>query len=891
VSTLLSTKLFPPPPRPSRILRDPLIERLERGSSARLTLVSAPPGFGKTTLVSEWLTRRGRAAAWLTLDADDGEPARFWRYVLAALRQARPGLAPTAEQLLDSADPLPLESVLAALLNDLCVHLTPDAQGRALLLILDDYHLIDAPAVHQQLAWLLERLPPLLRVVLTSRADPPLPLPRLRARGDLHELRAAELRFSSLEVTQFLESMALQIPAEVAAILEARTEGWPAALQLAALALQGHTDPAGFVAAFSGSHRYIVGYLTEELLSRQPEAVQTFLLRTAVAERLCAELCAALLGEGADPEEAQATLEGLHRQNLLLTPLDDVGRWFRYHGLFADALRSRQRRAEPALVPALHRRASAWHAAHGLLDEALHHALAAQDLDGAAALVEAHAMTLVDESRLPQVRAWLARLPAPLIEARPGLSVIAAWALLLSGRADEMERLITRAPALQGVTDSLVLGNLALLRLYLARFRADRAAMEELAAEARGHFPPGDAHVAVLTSLNLGLALLQAGEVEPAVAELERAVAAATATAGRYAGLSAATTLCQILLHQGRLVATLRAGERAIALAAGWDGPPLPALGSVYVSIAQAHHARDERKAAEAALTRGRALLAGAMETGAAVRGAGLAARLLAAAGDLAGAEAALNEVEGWLARIGRQSGPFMAAVAAERALLRLQAGDLEAASGWALGHAPSGDQAVDHLQRIVRARLALALGRPAETEVLLAAYRPPWAMQELEALALRGAAAERLGHRDAAVVLLAEALERAAPEGVAGPFRDAGTALVPLLRAELAQGGPHASFMMRLLTALGAEVRGPPAPAPQTHAPTPQPLVEPLTPREVEVLSLIAAGLSNQAVADRLVISLSTVKWYTTTIYGKLGVDRRTEAVARARALGLLPA
>ncbi len=366
---------------------------------------------------------------------------------------------------------------------------------------------------------------------------------------------------------------------------------------------------------------------------------------------------------------------------------------------------------------------------------------------------------------------------------------------------------------------------------------------------------------------------------------------AATPAAGRYAGLSAANTLCQILLHQGQLAATLRAGERALTLAAGWAGPALPALGSVYISIAQVHDARDEREAAATALRRGRELLAGTVEAGAAVRGAALAAQLQAAAGEVAGGLVALDECEAWLARVGWARPVFLAVLAAWRALLQLQAGELAAAAAWASQQAPTGDPTVDFLQATARARVALAQRRLDEAEALLAALAPAWQAQRLELLALHAVVAQERGVREAALGFLAAALDLAAPEGAIGPLRDAGPQLVSLLHEPQIQGGPHPAFVARLLTiwstSTGATSAHHPASRPR-HAIAP--LVEPLTARETEVLGLIAEGLSNQAIADRLIISLSTVKWYTTTIYGKLGVDRRTEAVARARSLGLLP-
>ncbi|HET8629477.1 MAG TPA: hypothetical protein VFL91_18835, partial [Thermomicrobiales bacterium] len=426
---LLETKLAVPRPRRAAVPRPRLRERLERGAETALTLVSAPAGFGKTTLLAEWLaaTPAGeRAAAWLALDPGDNDPAAFWPALIAALRTAVPGVGAGALALLEAPRPPPIEAALTALLNEL------GALPRDIVLVLDDYHAVDARAVQDGMAFLLEHLPPRVHLVLASRADPALPLARLRARGELVELRTADLRFTPDEAAAFLnDAMGLDLVAADVAALEARTEGWIAALQLAALSLRGREDAAGFIAGFAGDDRYIVDYLVEEVLRRQPDQVRGFLLETAILDRLSGPLCDAVTGQ----DGGKATLAALERANLFVVPLDDKRHWYRYHQLFADVLRAHLLDERPGRVPDLHRRASAWHERRDLPDEAIRHALAADDAERAADLVERAGLAMFRGRRQAAVLGWLRALPDELLRRRPVLSVWHAHALLAGGGA------------------------------------------------------------------------------------------------------------------------------------------------------------------------------------------------------------------------------------------------------------------------------------------------------------------------------------------------------------------------------------------------------------------------------------------------------------------------
>src|SRR6266567_5648127 len=435
---LLVTKLAMSPVRSDLVPRPRLTNQLQLGIQRPLTLIAAPAGFGKTTLLSTWLEHASLPAAWLSLEQDDDDLTRFWTYVFTALALVHQGLGTSALALLQASTLLPLppiEIVLTVWINDLA------ALPHEVALVLDDYHLITAQPIHRSITYLLDHLPPQLHLVMATRADPPLPLARLRARGHLTEIRAADLRFTAEETAAFLtRALGLELSDQDIATLEARTEGWIAGLQLAALSMQGRKDIPGFLEAFSGSHRYIIDYLVQEVLARQPEPVQTFLLQTAILERLQGSLCEAVMGEMREPgEEAsgQAMLEQLEQANLFLTPLDDERLWYRYHQLFAEALRHRLQRRHPALVPELHRRASAWYEQQGLTHDAVHHALAATDFAQAAHLIEQAFNSLVRRGEIATLQRWAAALPDELVRSNIELSVLQGWLLFVSGKHDE----------------------------------------------------------------------------------------------------------------------------------------------------------------------------------------------------------------------------------------------------------------------------------------------------------------------------------------------------------------------------------------------------------------------------------------------------------------------
>jgi LuxR family maltose regulon positive regulatory protein len=571
---LLATKLRVPRVRRGLVPRPRLAGWLTEALAGELTLVSAPAGFGKTALLADWARRSGRPLAWLSLDAGDNDPVRFWRQVAAALDSVRPGTAQRLASLLE-APVLALEAVVAALVNDL-------AAAGEVVLVLDDYHLIEAPAIHGSVLFLLEHLPAGLRLAIACRADPPLPLARLRGLGQLAELRAGELRFTRPEAAALLrDAVGADLPDDAIAALEARTEGWAAGLQLAGLSLRGHVDPAGFIAGFSGSHRYVLDYLAEEVLNRQPAPVRAFLLETSVLDRLSGDLCDAVTGRGG----SQRLLEAIERANLFLSPLDEVRGWWRYHPLFADLLRARLGQDQPGRLPVLHRAAAAWCEHRGLADDAVRHALAAGDAAWAARLVERHIGATLAGAEGATVTRWLAGLPGEQVRARPRLCALRAVQAAFAGQAGEVERWLDAAEAAlasepaeetaggqaadgweAGWLPADLPGSLVALRAELARLRGDADTTSRLVRQVLARLPAGDGGLRFHAERNLARASWLNGEL----GEAERALAAlaelaAARPAGEFLAMHVRWERGLVLRAQGRLEAALASYQQALA--------------------------------------------------------------------------------------------------------------------------------------------------------------------------------------------------------------------------------------------------------------------------------------------------------------------------------------
>jgi LuxR family maltose regulon positive regulatory protein len=878
---LLATKLYLPPPRQNSVLRPRLIERLDAGLQHGLTLISAPAGFGKTTLLSQWLAGCGRPVAWLSLDDGESDPGRFLAYFVAALQTAAPTVGAGLPAALLSPQPPSAETTLTSLINDLA------ALAHPVVLVLDDYHSLDSRPVDQAVAFLVEHLPPQLHLVIVTREDPPLPLARLRARGQLTELRAADLRLTPDEAARFLtQVMRLDLSVDEVRALEARTEGWVAGLQLAALSLREREDVPGFIREFAGDNRYIVDYLVEEVVQRLPDQIQTFLLQTSMLDRLCGPLCDAVLRDPA--MSGQAILAYIEQANLFLIPLDNERRWYRYHHLFADMLRQRLHRRGAAgpgdaveQVRVAHERASFWYEAQGLEIEAFQHAAAANDLARAERLIEGAGMPLQFRGASAPVRTWLASLPRASLEARPSLWVTYASTLLLGGQHTAVEPNLQGAEAAlraSGLSDQNrdLVGRIASLRATLAVMQHDAAAIMRQSQRALEYLHPDNLSIRTATTWTLGYAYQLQGDRAAASQAYRDTIATATSAGDSIYTIAATINLAQLQEADNQLALATGTYRRALHLA---GDPPEPIACEAYLGLARIAYQQNDLDAAQEygqlclQLTR---RMEG-VDTSASY--ALLLARLQLAQGDLDGAAAVLDTGEAFV----RQHGFVfrIPEIAAAQVLVLLRQGHLATAA----------QLAQTHELPLSQARVHLAQGDPHRALALLEPLRQRaeaqgWADERLAMLALEAVVLRSAGEAGKALRVLGSALALAKPEGFIRSFVDEGAPMARLL-AEALAAGVEPTYARRLLAAFPVAEPAPRSAPPQRDRDGA--LLEPLSEREREVLQLIAEGLSNQDVAARLYLSLHTVKVHARNIYAKLGVTSRTQAVARGRALGVL--
>ena len=948
---LLTTKLHIPPIRSELVSRPRLLARLDEGLRHKLTLISAPAGFGKTTLLSEWAHTRHRAtapttAAWLSLDEADNDPARFLAYLVAAFRTMQDGAQHDAlEELHTSRLPSP-EETLTRLINQAA------ARAHDLVLILDDYHLITTQAVHEALAFLLDHLPDNLCLVIATRADPPLQLPRLRARGQLLELRQADLRLTAEEAVAFLNKvMGLDLSSEDVAALERRTEGWIAGLQMAALAMRGVAAQEGrpapgvqtrlseFVQAFTGSHRFILDYLVEEVLIRQPQAIQEFLLKTSVLERLTGPLCDAVrfgeteapsspsgsavrFGETEAPSSSSASavqlhevdradsrsiLESLDTANLFIVPLDSERRWYRYHRLFCDLLRKHLRQAYPELVPVLHRRASRWHEAQRMMVPAIEHALAAEDFERAAELIETNVEATFMRSEVVTFLHWMERLPDAWARTRPTLCFYHAWALLMGGGSmDLVEQRLQDIACLQETAgdDDLMPGRMAALQAYTALFQANTVRAAELCREALARLPESDLFLRSIVGWLLSLASLFDGDLKDANQALMD-----LARKGQEVGnpLTAVTALCyqaRLQVRAGRLHRAREILEQALKLGTDSQGRRYPIASEALLGLGSLWGEWNDLETAEAYLLESIELAKRWSELSSFDAYIPLV-RIRVARGDIEGAREAI-EIAQQLAVKSKVTEVDDLVVDLQQAHFLVMQGDFEGATRWAQGRGllpgdakesgPDSDQNLDlfrqrmqKYEQIVLARLFIARGQPARALDLLESLLSLAREQDrvdliIEVQILRALAWQMEGDDKQALDALTEALSLAQPGGWVRTFLDEGSALAGLLRRAASQG-VQPTYTASLLAALEASesLEGEPEPHPT------QPLAEPLSEREMDVLRLLSSGLSNPEIAEELTIAVSTVRSHCKSIYGKLNVHKRWDAVHRAQELGLL--
>jgi LuxR family transcriptional regulator, maltose regulon positive regulatory protein len=898
----VETKLQAARPRERAVVRPRLDERLQQGSRTRLTLVSAPPGFGKTSLLASWLAARTGAGrtAWVSLDERDRDPMTFWTYVLLAVDRAVPGAASAALTELQTGR-TEVETVLTGLLNELSV--LPDD----LNLVLDDYHLAEGPDIQQGLTFLLERLPPQVHLVLSTRADPALPLARWRARGELVEVRAADLRFTATEAVNYLNgTCSLDLRADDVAALDTRTEGWVAALQLAALSLTGREDASAFIAGFAGDDRYVVDYLADEVLDRQPTALRRFLLDTSVLERLTAPLCAAMTGR----TDAAATLESLERQNLFLVPLDRNRRWYRYHHLFADVLRARLADERPEDVPDLHRRASDWFHDAAEPEAAVRHALAAGDLTLAADRVEVAIRPMLRERREGVVRRWVDQLPRDVIANRPVLAVGFIGALMASNEFDDVDRRLRDVERLLADPahrpDWLVVDQAELTRLPAA-VETYRAALALVGGDLSGAVDHADAaleRAAADDDLSIasasavsGLASWTNGDLGAAHRGYE--VASDHLVRAGYVAdvVGCAITLADIELTQGRLGAAQRTFENALSLA-GREAVPPRGTADMYVGLSRVAYERGDLQAADDWLRRGDELGEDAGLPKNPYRWRVALAQLREAGGDPRTALALLDEAERVFVA---DFAPNVQPIPATRARMLAAAGEITPALAWARHSGLSAGDDLTYLREFEHVTLARVLltdgvSTPAPhhladaTELLDRLLEAAEAGGRdgtvMEVLVLQSIARDAAGDSDQALACLDRAVRLAQPDGHVRVFHGMGAALdgqlLALLNA-LESGSPRGShYIRRLLAAAGAPSTR------ETPAEDRQALVDPLSGRELDVLRLLRSDLDGPAIARQLGVSLATVRTHTQHIYAKLGVTSRRAAVRRAHQLNL---
>ena len=880
---VLITKLYVPPTRPKVITRPRLVDRLNEGLHHKLTLISAPAGFGKSTLVSEWVAEVGRPIAWLSLDDGDNDLARFLTYLIAAVQTVASDIGRGVSSVLQSPQPPPIESLLTTLLNEISI--LPDD----IVLVLDDYHVIDAEPVNLALTFLIEHLPPRMHLIITTREDPQLPLARLRARGDMTELRVADLRFTTNEAATFLnEAMGLNLSAHNVATLERRTEGWIAGLQLAALSMQGHEDATGFIQAFTGSHHFVMDYLVEEVLRQQPERIQSFLLCTSILDQLCGPLCDAVV---LDPSaSSQKTLEFLERANLFLIPLDDERRWYRYHHLFAELLQQRLHqeiasglREEVADGIGLHHRASVWYEEHGLEIEAFQHAAAARDVARAERLIEGKGVPLYFRGIVAPVLKWLESLPRAVLDARPSLWVIYASGVLFVDHTAVEQKLQSAEIALHGIEpdDRIrdLIGRIASLRATLAVIQNDGDVIIAQARRALQYLHPDNLLVRTAAAWSLGYAHQLRGDRAAASQAFMDVI-----TTGKSLGASAYTMAATINLGQvqetdNQLQLAARTYRRVVELA---GDPPQPMACEAFLGLARIAYQWNDLDSAhrygQECFQLTQQMAVESVDTVASYDV--FLARVRLAQGDVPGAVAVLAEAEAFV----RQHGFVhrMPAVVSLQVLTLLRQGHLAVAA----------QLAQTHDLPLSQARVHLAQGNPTVALAVLEPLRRraearSWQDERLQVMVLQALAHQAHGDLDTAMHVLSDALALAELGSVIRLFVDEGEPMARLLAA--ADHGFLSGYTGRLLAAFHAEVpsRGR-EPSPSAAA-LGQSLVEPLSQRELEVLQLIAQGSSNHEIAERLFLALSTVKGHNRVIFGKLGVQRRTEAVARARDLGLL--
>ena len=933
--TLLATKLHIPRSRRALVARPRLMEHLDAALNGRLTIVSAPAGYGKTTTLASWSDHSQIQTGWLSIDEADNDLVRFLTYLIAAMQNLDEGIGQDMQAALSASQAIPVESLLSRLVNEIQAVMDEEGDPCQFILLLDDFHLVKAQEVHNALNFLLDHLPSGIHLVVAGRSDPPVPISRLRVQGVLTEIRTPDLRFTKNEMTTFLNDlMGLDLTSEDIAALEARTEGWIASLQLAALSMQGRGDRQAFVAAFSGSHRYVIDYLVDEVLSRQPQEVQDFLRRTSILVRFCASLCEAVTGdkvEGIREKEtdtditainslptgasSQQIIDFLERANLFLVPLDDERRWYRYHHLFANFLEQRLYEGEPERIPELHQRASQWYEDEGLVDEAIQHAMAAEDLERATRLVDQIAANLVVRREPNKLLKLVSQLPRDRCQNYPMLCIWHAWALLFLGELEAVEPILQIAEANQDKPP--LPGYATIVRAYVANQLGElhkAIALTEQALEQLSHTPP-DRNLLIFKGaavIWLGVNHRYLGNLDRARQLFIEAVPINQKAGNIYAALASFEQLADLAVIRGQLHQGVEFYQRGLQMARNWtdvggeglgasvvEAGLLQGLGTVLYQMNDLAGATPHIRRAAELFELGEAW--GRMYSYKMLGYLNQAEGDYKTSYDLLGKACAIGEnITVHQINISSEPGLEQLSILLSRTqpemadllkdiTLRIETRGLKSDDEIDFS-SPAEYRHESEYSDL--ARVLIALDRAGESlpllERLLEAARSMGRYgDEIRYLTLRSMAFQSLDDKTAALDSLSQVLTLARPEGYVRIFVDEGEPMAALLASAVSQG-MEPDYASELLAAFPEKVQQA-VEFDMELASISQPLVEPLSEREIEVLQLMTDGLKYKEVAERLVISLNTVRHHTRNIYGKLGVSSRAQAIARARDLNIL--
>ena len=909
-SPLLTTKIYIPQPRPNLIPRPRLVERINAGLGGNLTLISAPAGFGKTSLLIEWSHQSDLPVTWLSLDENDNDLGSFFKYVIAALRQIDESLGVEVLAALNTSQSLQTEILLTMLVNDIV-----NVESH-FALVLDDCHFITNQSIFDALEFIVNHLPQQMKLVIISRIDPPIPFSRLRAGGQLTEIRSHDLRFTEIEAATFLNDvMSLNLSAEDIRALEKRTEGWIVGLQLAALSLQGRSNKHEFVSEFSGSHHYIIDYLMEEVLLRQSKELQSFLCRTAILERFNSALCNAIL----EVDNSRQILQVLEETNLFLTPLDSQRNWYRYHHLFSDFLRQCLKEEDPELISGLHFRASEWYEQIGLIPEAVRHSLAAEEYDNAARLVEQSAAQMLELSELSAVLKLVDMLPEVEIIARPRLCIYHSWALRLSGRPYDVvearlrdaERALTRSTkqlsargsdeeAGQFLSDdvSKLQCHITALNAYQALFREDVSQVLELAQQVQACCPEERFLCSSIYNAQ-GWAERFSGDIKSAIKSFSTSTTSAIKTGNIYFAVASQSRAAYALVLAGKLGQGLESLQEAVRMATEKDGRVLPVAGYAYVYMGGIFFERNDLASAEHYLGEGIKLCERVGYFMDQAVGCVNLVRLKMAQKEWRGAISAVQMAKKLSQKM---KGYLYVQRWVEDGQLRLwlAQNNLKAIESWTqesgLGIHDPFDFRRD-LEHVILARALVALGRftpesPYVEDALTLLERlletadgAGWMGKAVDILILLSLARQIKGEIEEALKSLEKALKLAEPEGYVRSFVDEGLPLAQLLQQAIKKGiSPQ--YAGKLLAAIETEVQDNKDTADMIPLPA---TVEPITRREQDVLRLLATDLSGPEIARELMIALTTLRFHSRNIYSKLNVNNRRSAVRKAKELNLM--